>query len=377
MLSLSKLQAYSSSAMINHSFVNDSIDVEIPTEIITCKNETFQILLDPQYNYTWLPIFSDMCLNEQCSSVELTLTFDQTFVIIVSDGANCQDSFELNVIIDGESNNFINYDTICPGEQILFNGVFYSEAIFFCDTLTTDTICPQVQCLDLFVKRSDDITETKNICEGDQYEFLNQVLTESSFICIDTINSEGCDSTYCLDLIVNQNPQIELEGLESEILEGQQVVLSETNSFPEYQWSSNVELDCNDCETVSFIMDQETDLRLIVKDENNCKDTLETTIKFKEACRTDNLLIPNAITPNDNQRNERFRVVNFREEADEIEIKIFNRWGQLLFSDNSNQGWDGTYKNELVPEGVYLYTIEVICENGGNSLIKGDVTVLR
>ena len=363
--------------MINHSIVNDSIDVEIPTEIITCKNETFQIVLDPEYNYTWLPIFSDMCLNEQCSSVELTLTFDQIFVIIVSDGASCQDSFELNVVIDGESNNFINYDTICPGEQILFNGVFYSEAIFFCDTLTTDTICPQVQCLDLFVKRSDDITETINICEGDQYEFLNQVLTKSSFICKDTINSEGCDSTYCLDLIVNQNPKIELEGLEPEILEGQQVVLSETNSFPEYQWSSNVDLDCNDCESVSFIMDQETDLRLIVKDENNCKDTLETTIKFKEACRIDNLLIPNAITPNDNQRNERFRVVNFREDADEIEIKIFNRWGQLLFSDNSNQGWDGTYKNELVPEGVYLYTIEVICENGGNSLIKGDVTVLR
>ena len=33
-----------------------------------------------------------------------------------------------------------------------------------------------------------------------------------------------------------------------------------------------------------------------------------------------------------------------------------NRWGEVIFySDNINVGWDGTYKNQKCPLGVYSW----------------------
>ncbi|MEN9445712.1 MAG: hypothetical protein RL728_224, partial [Bacteroidota bacterium] len=40
-------------------------------------------------------------------------------------------------------------------------------------------------------------------------------------------------------------------------------------------------------------------------------------------------------------------------------LVIFNRWGEVLFeSFNSQQSWDGTYNNQIVMEGVYVYKLE-------------------
>lgn len=42
-----------------------------------------------------------------------------------------------------------------------------------------------------------------------------------------------------------------------------------------------------------------------------------------------------------------------------IQFVIFNRWGEKIFSAKDiNQGWDGTYKNESQPTGVYTYLLE-------------------
>lgn len=41
-------------------------------------------------------------------------------------------------------------------------------------------------------------------------------------------------------------------------------------------------------------------------------------------------------------------------------MRIYSRWGDLLFNTtNISEGWDGTWRGELVPEGTYVYYIEV------------------
>jgi len=61
-------------------------------------------------------------------------------------------------------------------------------------------------------------------------------------------------------------------------------------------------------------------------------------------------------------------------------MKIYNRWGGLLYETNDiNIGWDGKFRNQDVPEGVYVYIItyyNVI--NSSSKLHKnGTVTLLR
>ena len=64
-------------------------------------------------------------------------------------------------------------------------------------------------------------------------------------------------------------------------------------------------------------------------------------------------------------------------------MRVFNRWGQLVFeklnldANNFSNGWDGTYNGKQVPQDVYIYVMEVICENGSLFSYKGNITLIR
>jgi gliding motility-associated-like protein len=97
----------------------------------------------------------------------------------------------------------------------------------------------------------------------------------------------------------------------------------------------------------------------------------EVEIKFAPV-----LWVPNAFTPNDDGYNPKFVIVQGAVKT--FEIEILNRWGESLFkSDNTLKSWDGTYKGQPCPEGVYVYLIRY---TGGNNLIKilkGNITLIR
>jgi len=59
-------------------------------------------------------------------------------------------------------------------------------------------------------------------------------------------------------------------------------------------------------------------------------------------------------------------------------FSVFNRWGVKVFETaDLNQGWDGTWKNEPQPIGVYIYTVEAISETGRKFTKQGNVTLIR
>jgi gliding motility-associated-like protein len=46
-------------------------------------------------------------------------------------------------------------------------------------------------------------------------------------------------------------------------------------------------------------------------------------------------------------------------------FQIYNRWGELVFETDQNEvGWDGTYKGELVQEGLYIWKLFYSTPNG-------------
>jgi gliding motility-associated-like protein len=68
------------------------------------------------------------------------------------------------------------------------------------------------------------------------------------------------------------------------------------------------------------------------------------------------LYVPNAFTPNGDGLNDTFACVG--EGITEFDLQIFNRWGELIFESNDMKvQWDGSYKNEVAPIGVYVYKI--------------------
>ncbi len=77
----------------------------------------------------------------------------------------------------------------------------------------------------------------------------------------------------------------------------------------------------------------------------------------KSECDT-NLFIENTITPNGDGINVDFIVHFKRKQPDSFEMKLYNRWGELIFETKDlHKGWVGNGKDGKTPvkEGVYYW----------------------
>ncbi|GAB2822970.1 hypothetical protein GCM10027043_25010 [Ferruginibacter profundus] len=109
----------------------------------------------------------------------------------------------------------------------------------------------------------------------------------------------------------------------------------------------------------------------------DCVDTFEAPVPIIIRPLLD---VPNAFTPgrfsSGSYNNGIVKVEGFG--VGKMSWKIYNRWGQLVFSTNNiTQGWDGTFKGVLQPLDVYAYTLDVEFTDGKKLRKTGDITLLR
>jgi gliding motility-associated-like protein len=103
----------------------------------------------------------------------------------------------------------------------------------------------------------------------------------------------------------------------------------------------------------------------------------------KEASVTFNVVrpridVPNGFTPNGDTHNDFFNVVVQSGSISVKEMRIFNRWGQLVYNnDTPSTGWDGTKGGTPLPSDVYIYQLIVLLADGSTETRAGDVTLLR
>ncbi len=64
--------------------------------------------------------------------------------------------------------------------------------------------------------------------------------------------------------------------------------------------------------------------------------------------------------------------------VDDYRMRIFNRWGELIFESNElSRGWNGYYREKLSPQDVYVYQLWVRFVDGKETTQLGDVTLMR
>lgn len=88
-----------------------------------------------------------------------------------------------------------------------------------------------------------------------------------------------------------------------------------------------------------------------------------------------NLFFPTSFTPNGDNLNDTFTVRG--KYIDQIELKVFDRWGKLVFISLKDEPWDGTANGTLVQEASYLWTAEIIDQSGQNIKQTGSVLLLK
>lgn len=116
-------------------------------------------------------------------------------------------------------------------------------------------------------------------------------------------------------------------------------------------------------ETKTFYLNAITDF--------GCTDRDSVVVKITNA------VIPNAFSPNGDNLNDVFRIIWATPDVKIETFRIFNRWGQNIFSTkNIYDGWDGTYKGEPCDLGTYYYIIVLSIDEKGYTY-KGDINLIR
>jgi gliding motility-associated-like protein len=118
--------------------------------------------------------------------------------------------------------------------------------------------------------------------------------------------------------------------------------------------------------------------RATVTDSNCCVNSGEVFIKYA------NLQYPTAFKPQSSiVQNRTFKVTGNISALAEYNLKIYNRWGQLVFeTDDPYEGWDGTLNGSDAEMGTYVWvSVFTSFESGIQAAIKvknrGLVTLLR
>jgi gliding motility-associated-like protein len=122
------------------------------------------------------------------------------------------------------------------------------------------------------------------------------------------------------------------------------------------------------------------DVKLIAYSDLGCADSIIGELPFYEDLIYN---IPNTFTPDGNLYNETFKPV-FTSGFDPLEynLKIYNRWGELIFESNDPAyGWDGSYGSSqtiYAPDGTYLWKVSFKkLKDDENVEVIGSVNLLR
>lgn len=117
-------------------------------------------------------------------------------------------------------------------------------------------------------------------------------------------------------------------------------------------------------------------------DSLGCKntDTLIVTVLPNNECGE--LFIPDAFSPNDNHKNDMFRVRMKTACIKDIVFDVYDRWGEKIYettnvAEATENGWDGTYKGKKLNTGVFVFSVKVTFVNGGEVKKQGTFSLIK
>ncbi len=192
-------------------------------------------------------------------------------------------------------------------------------------------------------------------------------------------DAQGCTGTTTGT--VDQPPPLVAEaGPDVVVRLGNQVQLSADASDPlaAYAWSPAESLSCARCnDPVAFPL-QNTQYVLEATDPNGCVALDSVWVRISPERP---VFFPNAFSPDGDGENDYFGVFGGPGLRQVRSLRIFDRWGNLLFErenvsvNNPSTGWDGRVNGRELTTGVYVYLAEVefiddvVLEYGGDVLL--------
>lgn len=330
----------------------DPILTITPANPVLCEGSSVELSASGASTYIWSPTTSLSATNT--ATVKASPLNDITYKVEGSDAIGCKGFVETSVkVIHPFVLTAADPGSICKGESVPLNvtGATYYNWINNTSGLNNITIPNPVA--------SPTQTITYTVKATDEYKCF--------------------EKTTDITVTVNPLPVVQA-GPDIETIFGNTVELNPvySNDVISWHWSPSINLSCTDCASPVCRPEGNTAYIITATTANGC--TASDTIIVKLACGENTIFIPNAFTPNNDNKNDFFVIKG----AGKIKkLLIMNRWGYTVFerhnftSNDPENAWDGTNKGVPLPTGVYIYLAEIECSAGQMIQKKGTVTLIR
>ena len=147
-------------------------------------------------------------------------------------------------------------------------------------------------------------------------------------------------------------------------------------------WSTNSSVAPPDSNTfLTYVRPWQTTTYIVnAENEIGCQGEGMVTVVVE---KTLPVYIPSAFSPNGDGENDRFKVYAGPGVEKILAVRVFSRWGGQMYEESDidplrqNFGWNGEIRGRPASSGVYIYSVDVLFEDGTRKNFAGDVSLLR
>lgn len=189
-------------------------------------------------------------------------------------------------------------------------------------------------------------------------------------------NSEGCTKNTRSINISIEDPTRGITYPDAYVMVNTELRLKARNLSNELIWQPPVFLDNPTVQQPVFKSNVVRDQQYLIRYTTpaGCQ-TIDT--QWVKVISEVKVFVPTAFTPNNDGLNDFFFPTVIGAKYISM-FKVYNRWGQEVFSmDSANSAWDGNYKNLQQPPGTYIWQLQLIGVDDVLYTRKGTVMLIR
>ncbi len=329
-----------SSLTTNNSISIPPANIIINTSTICSGQQTATLIAQGANSFTWNPAIG---LNSTTGSVVLANPTTTQNYTVTGANSGCVSTGTTTVFVNIPASISVNSTSICIGQQ---KGILIASGAN---------------------------SYTWNPATGLDNAYSNIVFTQPTATqnyTVSGLDNNGCVASGIANVVVYNLPFV-LAPNDTLIPYGDSIQLTGTGNG-QLAWISGNNLNCNHCSDPFVVPTTNSCYILQATDNNGCinKDVICVTLDIDYE-----IYIPNCFTPNNDGLNDVFMVAGYG--IQEIELDIFDRWGQLIFhSLEMSDGWDGNYKGIPCQNDAYTYALKYTTVSKQNKAKFGHVTLL-
>lgn len=334
-------------------FINPSPILDLGNDVTICRGQSTQLRLNGAPDAAWSPL-NDLscgtCLTPVASPAET-----RQFYVRGTNAFGCSSTDSIIVYVVQPSKVVTTpFDTICVGRTAQLSATGFANFTW---------------------------TPAATLNDASSAMPVATPLASTRYQVIGT-DAQNCfrDTGYVL-VTVGGWPTVDL-GPDRVLSTGTELTLTPTISngpIINWTWAPSKDLSCNNC--ASPVATVKKDICYVVNAENLYHCAAKDTMCIQAFCESTQVYIPNAFVPGSTSngilmvRGKGIRTIKT--------FRIFNRWGQVVFERSSfppndrSYGWDGKVRGVAASPDVYVYTCEVVCEDGKAFTYKGNVAILK